>query len=199
MAVRLDDLLRQHPVNPVDNPGYPSDTNKQWALKYPIIRNLRVHTRTNTAGYVDADYEGIFLPEYADDALRRSAYGYPPNARQWRFDTESSIQLWFETEISNIVLAAWNRYPILLQSLQSPPLREQTVAETVDSQYSLRLSNGARVPVVIAESKRNLISARQWQQGRLETTNQERLSRELRGRVFLYKMLKKPLTLLCTK
>jgi hypothetical protein len=64
--------------------------------------------------------------------------------------------------------------------LESKPLVGESVAEVVDIQYSI-IFNGQRCPIAIGETKRNIIKADQWQDGRLTSENQKALSRELRG------------------
>lgn len=179
MTTRVDTLLQQHSTNPVTNPGYTSSTNKQWTSSFDPIGELHVHTVDN-GGAIFATYNGPFLPEYDDDVVRRNAMGYPPNARQWRLETEEDGRIWFHTEVSNIVLAAWAGYPVVLQTSEASSLIEHRIAETVDISYSIHVHNTRR-PLVIGEGKRNLINRRQWQEGNLTSTVQKSLSRELRG------------------
>ena len=80
------------------------------------------------------------------------------------------------------MLAAWARYPAVLQTSQAKPLSStENIPESVDTTYSTKI-NGRRVPLVIGEFKRNLIIKRQWQAGNLTgREGQQKLSRELRG------------------
>jgi hypothetical protein len=179
MATKLATLLQQHPSNPVTDTGIESSTNKEWARNYEPIRNFSIRTVIQD-GRVNAMYDGPFLPLYADDDLRMNEDGYPPNYRRWRLDTERDRSSWFHTEVSNVVLAAWMRYPAVLHALEARPLTEHSVPETADDLFSFKLSN-QRLPLVTGEIKRNLINEDEWQNGNLQSPDQKRLSRELRG------------------
>ncbi|KAL2174067.1 uncharacterized protein P884DRAFT_159421, partial [Thermothelomyces heterothallicus CBS 202.75] len=103
----------------------------------------------------------------------------PPNERYWRLETESDVEHWWHTEISDIVMAAWARYPAIVQTCHTKPLSEITISENVDSTYGVYIGN-QRYPVVIGEMKRNLINEEDWQANSLRDT-QQKLARELRG------------------
>jgi hypothetical protein len=117
--------------------------------------------------------------------LRLNEPVYPPNYRRWRLQSEEDGITWFHTEISNIVLAAWARYPELLQVSHEKPLSE-TVSESqvVDIAYSIRREGGQRVQVAIGEFKRGLIDRDSWQGGKLLKA-QIGFSQELRGSVIV--------------
>ncbi|KAM0439584.1 hypothetical protein ACHAPT_000676 [Fusarium lateritium] len=119
-----------------------------------------------------------------DEVKRMSEVGQPPNSRHWRLETEADIEHWWHTEISDVVLAAWRRYPTIVQTDHTNPLRKTDIPENADSTYAMYL-NGSRAPVVIGEMKRNLIRVDSWYQGTL-TEPQQRLARELRGHADKY-------------
>ena len=74
---------------------------------------------------------------------------------------EADIEHWFHTEISDVVLAAWARYPPIIQTCHTGPLSTVNIPENVDSTYAIYMSN-KKVPLAIGEMKRNLISAERW-------------------------------------
>jgi len=184
MATTVGDLLAQHPVNPIHDTRFHTGSNKPWTKIYPPITKIIVRTRVQTVNgqqAVVANFDPAFLGEYHDDALRLNEPVYPPNYRHWRLQSEEDGVLWFHTEISNVVLAAWSRYPDLLQVSHEKPLSE-TVSESqvVDIAYSIRREGGMRVQIAIGEFKRGLIESDSWQRGKLSKP-QLAFSQELRG------------------
>jgi hypothetical protein len=175
------ELILQHSQNFVDNPKYISYTDKPWARPYPPIQNLSLHSSIDYDGISRATFDPAFLPLGDDEKKRTSETAYPPNQRYWRLETESDIENWWNTEISSIVLAAWARYPMVVQTSHTNPLGELSISENVDSTYGVYVG-GQRVPIAIGEMKRNLINPAQWQSGRL-LLPQQKLGRELRGQV----------------
>lgn len=92
------------------------------------------------------------------------------------------MAVWFHTEVSNIVLAAWHRQPVVLQTCQSkPPSDTEQIPEMVDMVYALADSRLKKRPLAIGEWKRNLIMFSAWQAGKVGAAGQTKLSRELRG------------------
>lgn len=189
MATTAGVLIESHPTNFVEVPGYRSASNKTWTKDYDPILNITVHTTLVPAGaywLTEADFSTAFLPQYQDDDLRYSEDAAPPNQRIWRMESEADCELWWHTEISNVVLAAWSRYPTVLQHSHIKPPIASHVAEEVDTMYTVKNSpdrqNGHRTVLVIGEFKRNLIHAASWQSGDISARpGQVRLSRELRG------------------
>jgi len=175
----VQDLLEQHPENPIRDTLYSSNSNKPWAKNYPPIKNLHVHTYVNEDGGVGATYHEAFLDMYEDDDLRLQELAYPPNYRAWRLAYEEDGINWFHSEISNVVLAAWARYPAVLQASHEKPLTESRVTESVDIAYSVKRGTD-RVHLAIGEFKRCLVSKVGWQAGKLNQS-QQGLSQELRG------------------
>lgn len=173
------ELILQHSQNFVDNPLYVSYTDKPWARSYPPMQNLSVHSTVDQEGTFHATFDPEFLPLGDDEEKRASEAVHPPNHRFWRLETEADIEHWWHTEVSNIVLAAWARYPAVVQTCHTNPLREVSISENVDSTYGVYIGN-QRFPVAIGEMKRNLISPSQWQTGNLAAA-QQKLARELRG------------------
>lgn len=171
--------ISQHSVNVVDNTDYISYTNKAWAQLYPSIENLSVHSSVNQDGTVHATFELAFQSLLADEEKRTVEPAHPPNDRFWRVETEADAEHWWHTEISDVVLAAWARYPGIVQTSHTKPLSDVNIPENVDSTYAIYMGN-QRVPVAIGEMKRNLINAREWQAGLLGSA-QQKLARELRG------------------
>ncbi|ODA83598.1 hypothetical protein RJ55_02113 [Drechmeria coniospora] len=176
----VGELLMQSPTSPVKETQLQTGTNKKWAEQYHFIKNIITHTRVEN-GCAVADFQAAFLPPYADDALRMSAPAVSPNERQWRLQTEADCELWFHSEISNVVLAAWSQYPALTQTSHSKPMGDKAVAEEIDATYAFR-SRHHKVALAIGEMKRNLINPGPWQRGNISMDmTQKRLSKELRG------------------
>ena len=172
--------ILQHPTNPVHNTRYTTSSDKQWARRYKPIANIVPRTSV-VDGVTYADFEAACLPLYDDDTVRMNEFAVEPNPREWRFEVEADCENWFNSEISNVVLAAWMRYPALLQTSHNKPLTEETISENVDSTYSTKIGN-QRVSLVIGEMKRNLIAPQDWQAGDISTKGvQKKLSQELRG------------------
>lgn len=181
MATTVRSLILQQPENPVDNPEMISYTDKTWARDYPPINNFLIHTTMDEQGLVQANFDSAFLPLDADDETRLSETAYPPNARRWRLETEADMEHWWHTEVSDVVLAAWSRFPSIVQTSHTKPLSDVNIPENVDSTYAMYIAN-MRAAVVIGETKRNLINAQEWQRGHL-TRPQMKLASELRGLV----------------
>jgi len=96
-------------------------------------------------------------------------------------DCEADCELWFHTEVSNVVLAGWDRYRQVTQASQTKLPRTENIPEEVDATYSIKYGN-ERTVIAIGEMKRNLIQAAAWQAGNvLQVAGQKMLSRELRG------------------
>lgn len=127
------------------------------------------------------NFDDAFLPLYEDDNLRLSQPAEPPNSRKWRFETEADCENWFNTEVVNVVLSAWNSYPSILQSSHNKPVSEENIAENIDSIFTFK-SEGAKRVLAIGEIKRNLIKSMFWQRGNpASSASQKKLSQELRG------------------
>lgn len=185
MIATVADLLGQRPTNQVQNAGYVTQSDKAWARNYCPIQNILVHTRVGEDGLTHANFENAFLPWYDDDDLRLRAHAVPPNQRTWRFESEADCELWFHSEVSSIVLAAWNQYLAVTQTSHTKPPRVVNIAEAVDSTYSVRFG-GNRTVLAIGEMKRNLILADIWQYDQIPSNPaQKKLSQELRGCVTL--------------
>lgn len=141
--------------------------------------NLTVHTTIDNEGTVHATFDPAFLALDNDEEKRSSEPARAPNERYWRLETESDVEHWWHTEISDIVMAAWARYPAIVQTCHTKPLGEFTISENVDSTYGVYIGN-QRHPVAIGEIKRNLINEEDWQTNSLRDA-QQKLARELRG------------------
>jgi hypothetical protein len=103
-----------------------------------------------------------FFNKYDDDIARLGEPAYPPNYRTWRLQSEEDGINWFHSEISNIVLAAWARYPNLLQVSHEKMLSEtKSDPKVVDVAYSVE-HECKRVHVAIGEFKRGLIAPDVW-------------------------------------
>lgn len=174
--------ILQHPTNPVVNTRYTTGSDKEWARQYKPITKLIPCTYL-ADGITYANFEEALLPLYDDDSLRMSELTVASNSRGWRLEVEADCENWFNSEISNIVLAAWTRYPSVLQTSHNKPLSDENINENVDSTYSTKVGN-RRVPLVIGEMKRNLITPQDWQTGDISSKgSQKKLSQELRGYV----------------
>ncbi len=188
MTTTVQELLAQHPVNPVHDTKYYTSSNKAWTKAYPPITNMRVHTqvlrewtdeRGDECWTVKADFDGPFLPEYDDDHMRFGERVYPPSYRKWRLSSEKDGHLWFHTEVSNIVLAAWANYPNIFDAAEEKPHSDENSKETVDTGYSIKHQRHS-LHLAVGEFKRGLLDFQQWQTGRLKGSNLA-FSQELRA------------------
>ncbi|KAK3317509.1 hypothetical protein B0T19DRAFT_405201 [Cercophora scortea] len=174
--------ILQHPTNPTRNTKYTTSSDKEWARRFKPI--TKIIPRTNVVdGITYADFEPAFLPLFDDDRVRMGEPAVAPNPRQWRLESEADCENWFNSEISNVVLAAWTAYPDILQTSHTKPLTKENISQNIDSTYSTKVRGGGiRVPLVIGEMKRNLINPDDWQEGDItRSVAQTRLSQELRG------------------
>lgn len=175
------DLILEHPSNPVHNPLYVTDSDKRWARNYKPIVNATCRTMVANNGITYANFDDAFLPLYEDDNLKLSQPAERPNSRKWRFETEADCENWFNTEIVNVVLSVWSCYPSILQSSHNKPVSEENIPENIDSIFTFKLRGAKRV-LAIGEIKRNLIKPTLWQRGNPSTSaSQKKLSQELRG------------------
>ncbi|KAK0701106.1 hypothetical protein B0T21DRAFT_321997 [Apiosordaria backusii] len=174
-------LLSEHPTNYVYNTDYVTQSDKAWARNYRPIHTMLVHTSIGGDGLTYADFKTAFLPRDDDDDLRLRASAVPPNQRTWRLQSEADCELWFHSEISNIVLAAWNQYPVVTQTSHTKPPLIANISEEVDTTYSVKFG-ATRTVLAIGEMKRNLVDPRLWQGGDISSSaSQKKLSQELRG------------------
>lgn len=181
MSYTVEDLISTHSTNPVRATGLTSGTDKTWAKHYPFITKFFVYTAVDVySGDVQADFNQALLPQYDDDLLRIREPAFPPTYRAWTLSYEEDVVNWHHTEVPNIVLGAFARYPSVLQSSHERPLGDQHIPETVDVAYSIR-RGGTKAHITIGEMKWNLIRPRDWQAGNPQGAAQIRLSQELRG------------------
>ncbi|KAM3498869.1 hypothetical protein MY11210_009650 [Beauveria gryllotalpidicola] len=184
MAATIEQLLHAHPTNYVDETGYESSTNKEWTRNYEPIRKVTVHTFEQN-GAIAANFNAL-VPEQADDQHRKSLRAYPPNPHSWRMDTEADARHWFYHEVSDIVMAAFASSPPLVQVAEAKAFSEQPVAQVVDESFTFRPPRRSRIPLVIGEFKRSLLNPIEWQRGKIISSSQSALSRELRGYAVKY-------------
>ncbi|AEO59667.1 hypothetical protein MYCTH_2308128 [Thermothelomyces thermophilus ATCC 42464] len=174
------ELILQNSTNEIDNPKYITRSDKEWAHEYAGIENILLHTTPGYGGNtVHATFDSAFLPLDDDEERRMTEPANPPNERSWRLETEADVEHWWHTEVSDVVLAAWARYPGIVQTCHTKPLSDVNIPENVDATYAIYIGN-QRKPVVIGEMKRNLINRREWEAGNV-TSSQQKLARELRG------------------
>ena len=105
-------LFNKHSINPCKETFYHSASSKEWTKGYPPI----TYAWRQASKCVQANFDA-FHDEYDDDGLRLNERAYPPNYREYRLNVEEDAIHWFQTEVSNIVLAAFARYPTLIQAL----------------------------------------------------------------------------------
>ncbi|KAI8677297.1 hypothetical protein NCS56_00619500 [Fusarium sp. Ph1] len=173
--------ILQHPANPVEETKHTTASDKIWARGYAPICNIVVHSFVADDGLTHANFDDAFMRLDADDVLRMKETAVPTNNRHWRLGFEADCENWFNTEVANVTLAAWKRYPGVIQASHCKPLSSQSIPENIDSTFSIKFA-GKRAPLVIGEMKRNLISATAWQSGFiLGQASQMKLSQELRG------------------
>ena len=179
--------LYQNPSNPVHNTLLVTGSDKAWAQRYHAIKNITVHTVIDENGLSHADFDQALLPPYGDEHLRMNEHANAPNFRRWRFEVEADCENWFNTEIVNVVLAAWARFPRVLQTSHTRPLsNHNTIPEKIDMTFTTKIGNRRR-PIAIGEMKRNLIAPGAWQRGTLRgSASQKKLSQELRGYVLAF-------------
>lgn len=181
MASTVMDLIHMHSVNPVIETRMQTDSNKSWAKDFRPISRLLVHTVLEGTNAAIANFDGIFTPELADDARRSNERASPPSNRSYRLYSEADGVSWFDTEISNVVLAAFRGAPNVMLQHQHPPKRSvagSSGIKLVDTAYTLKHGSTSH-NLAIGEFKRNLINPREWQGGQL--SRQKGLSQELRG------------------
>lgn len=179
MAATIEQLLHAHPTNSVEETGYESSTRKEWTRNYKPIGKVTVHTFEQN-GAIAANFDAL-VPEQADDQHRKSLRAYPPNPHSWRMDTEADARHWFYHEVSDIVMAAFASSPPLVQVAEAKAFSEQPVAQVVDESFTFRPPRRSRIPLVIGEFKRNILNPGEWQRGKIVSSLQSALSRELRG------------------
>ena len=123
MAIPISQLLGERPTNYTEYTGERTDTNKAWTKSFHPITRCRVysHLSENDTETVHADWDGPFLPLFADDTVRMGLLGSRPNPRRHYLGTEEDCAVWFHTEVSNIVLSAWTASPDVLQTNHSKP------------------------------------------------------------------------------
>lgn len=176
----------EHPSNVVYNTDYHTTTNKEWTQEYPAITKMTTYTKVDNYGITYADFDKAFLPLADDEYLRLGEPASAPNTRKWRFETEGDVEHWFASEISNVVLAAWARFPSILQSSHvKPPSEHKAISENIDFMYSVKIG-GKRFQLAVGEAKRNTIGQDliHWQRAADFSkfpSGQVRLSQELRG------------------
>jgi hypothetical protein len=118
-----------------------------------------------------------------DDKYLFALSAYPPDARSWRFHSESNLANCFRHEISNVVLPAVELYPAVLQVAEAGPLIDDSkIREVVDVTYTVG-KGATKQCVLIVEIKRNRIRREFWAQqgGRKPDNNSAMLGRGLRG------------------
>ncbi|POR36347.1 Uncharacterized protein TPAR_03458 [Tolypocladium paradoxum] len=183
MASTAATLIGQHSTNPIQETYHKSGSSKEWTRSYAPITNLIIHTIVQGPQAVQANFSA-FHDEYDDDSLRLHEPAYPPNYKRCRLNSEEDGIQWFHTEVSNIVLAGFARYPELILASHEKSFSEHRRDHTVDVAYSVAHA-GRRKHVAIGEFKRGLIVGDQWQSGTLRSS-QESLSRELRAYAHIY-------------
>ena len=181
MATTVSDLILLYPTNPIGHTGNNTRSDKQWAQNYHPIQNLRIHSVVDGNGLTHPDFTRAFIPWGKDDTLRLSAHAVPSNQRTWLFATEADCELWFHSEISNVVLPVWSRYPVVTQTSHTKPPHVNNISEEVDAVYSTTVGDHTTV-LAIGEMKRDLIEETLWQLGNISSSEgQKKLSQELRG------------------
>ncbi|KIH89746.1 hypothetical protein SPBR_08993 [Sporothrix brasiliensis 5110] len=132
MATTVGVIVNEHPA-PVDEAtDMMSQSNKAWTHSYLPIKKLRVHTYMNADMFtVTANFD-VFAPENDDDVLRMQQVARRPNVRRYRLYSEEDGISWFHNEVSNVLLPAFHRYPIVTQTSHHPPPHG---SERVDFSY----------------------------------------------------------------
>jgi hypothetical protein len=175
-------LLQQHPVSLVRETGYRTQSNKGWLKDHPPVLRFELHTG-RARGAIQANLDGPLEPLMVDDGFRFDTPAHPPNPRAWRFSSETDVANWFHHEVSNVVLAAFQRYPALLQVAEAGPLTHIQINERVDVMYTVG-HGGSKQCVLVVEMKRNLIDSAYWMKvTKRDMEGQQKLGRELRGYV----------------
>ena len=112
-------LALEHPRNPIRETGYQTQSKKSWVSDHPPINMKRTSVCTWQVENHDtqATFEPQLQPAMIDDEYRFALPAYPPNARSWRFHSESDVANWFHHEIYNVVLRPSNT---IRRSYRSP-------------------------------------------------------------------------------
>lgn len=135
---------------------------------------IESHPHTSIVGGISyAEFDQSFFPLHHDDMVRMNEPAVASNLRRWRFKMEADCENWFNSEISNILLAAWSKYLIILRTSHNKLLTEENISENVDVTYSTRIGN-QRVPLAIGEVKRGLNDPRAWQAGDISSKGSQR-------------------------
>ncbi|KJR81584.1 uncharacterized protein SPSK_00843 [Sporothrix schenckii 1099-18] len=184
MATTVGALINEHPAFVDEATAMMPQSNKAWTHSYLPIKKLRMHTYMNADMFtVTANFD-VFAPENDDDVLRMQQEAHRPNVRRYRLYSEEDGISWFHNEVSNVLLPAFHRYPIVTQTSHHPPPHG---SERVDFSYIVQgLEGGRERPnIAIGEFKRNIIRRVAWQEGNLDSV-QSQFSRELRGYAHKY-------------
>ncbi|PHH75735.1 hypothetical protein CDD80_2156 [Ophiocordyceps camponoti-rufipedis] len=116
MAFTARMAIAQHPPNDTIQTHNPANTNKAWAAGLDNLGVLRVHTSIAPAtGEIEADFEGAFAPELADDRVRLDSEAHEGRARTWVMTSESDVEHWFNTDVAGPVLEAFTKRPHIWQ------------------------------------------------------------------------------------
>ena len=178
-------LLMEKPRGKVENMYLLSNGVGAWVKTHPVIKNRIIHSTTHADGSTWAEFDRAFLAQDEDDDLRLAGTAMRPNERSWEFKVKADCELWFHTEISNVVLTALHMYPNVLQSSHQKPPGQNSISEEVDTIYTVEDgAEGASVRRVLAigRMKRNHIYRREWEnRGQAQCGKQAILSQELRG------------------
>lgn len=134
-------ILRHH-ANPVTETKCTTASDKEWARGYVPVSNIIVHSLVSADGLTHANFDGALMPLDADDVLRMKELSVPSNSRHWFLGKEADCENYFNTEVANVTLAAWRRYPTVIQASHCRPLSSRNIPETIDSVFSARYSGG---------------------------------------------------------
>lgn len=161
------------------SPDTTTPSDKAWAKDYRSITKLNVLTTINKRSIWESDFSTM-LPFYDDDYTRLQEIAYQPNPRSWILESKQDVENWWHAEVSGPTLAAWARYPNVVQMSHAKPTDGSKVPEAVDCLYRMDLGS-TKAALVVGQIRRSTIIRREWLNGTLKDSGQKALSRELRG------------------
>ncbi|KAM3555261.1 hypothetical protein ARSEF4850_006088 [Beauveria asiatica] len=83
-------------------------------------------------------------------------------------------------------MPAFASCPPVVQVSEAKPFSEENIVQVVDDSFTFKPPGGSQLPLVIGEFKINIVDYNEWQTGKIATSLQISLSRELRGYAVKY-------------
>lgn len=117
------------------------------------LDNMAVHSVVHLHHRKVTPYLKQLLPLYADDDARMQAPATSPNNRKRSPAIEADCELWFHTEISNVIMPAWAvGRPMMTQPSHIKPPHNSRTTQAVDLVYTMKY-RGTSIVIAIGELK----------------------------------------------